>query len=150
MPTTISPEAQEALQAIYDAKAYARVFPEADDLDGWSKTHAAGEQGKIEIIEKAVASNKVTVTEAKLGGVPVLDIRPWAGKTTARCWSTPTVAPTPCSVHAAPWNSSAPMSRATGLRVISVDYTTAPFAKWKQIQEQVVSVFKALLDRGYR
>lgn len=45
--------------------------------------------------------------------------------------------------------SSAPMNRATGLRVISVDYTTAPFAKWKQIQEQVVSVFKALLDQGY-
>lgn len=41
------------------------------------------------------------------------------------------------------------MSRATGLRVISVDYTTAPFAKWKQIQEQVLSVFDALLDQGF-
>jgi acetyl esterase/lipase len=41
------------------------------------------------------------------------------------------------------------MSRATGLRVISVDYTTAPFAQWKQIQEQIISVFKALLDQGY-
>jgi acetyl esterase/lipase len=39
--------------------------------------------------------------------------------------------------------------RATGLRVISVDYTTAPFAKWQQIQEQVISVFKALLAEGY-
>jgi acetyl esterase/lipase len=41
------------------------------------------------------------------------------------------------------------MSRATGLRVISVDYTTIPFAKWKEIQEQVISVFKALLADGY-
>ncbi len=46
--------------------------------------------------------------------------------------------------------SSAPMSRATGLRVISVDYTTAPFAKWQEIQEQVLSVFKALLAEGYK
>jgi hypothetical protein len=32
---------------------------------------------------------------------------------------------------------------------IAVDYTTAPFARWKEIQEQVISVFEALLDHGY-
>ena len=41
------------------------------------------------------------------------------------------------------------MARATVLRVISVDYTTAPFAKWKEIQEQVVSVFKDLNKQGF-
>ena len=76
VPATISVEAQQALKAIYDARAYAQVFPAADDLAGWRKTHADGEQGKIKIGENAVASNKVTVSEGKLGGVPVLDIRP--------------------------------------------------------------------------
>ncbi len=41
------------------------------------------------------------------------------------------------------------MSRATGLRVISVDYTLTPHARWDKIQEQVISVFKALLAEGY-
>jgi monoterpene epsilon-lactone hydrolase len=45
--------------------------------------------------------------------------------------------------------SSAVMSRATGLRVISVDYTNPPFARWGEIQEQVISVFMALLVEGY-
>jgi len=33
------------LAELYDAKAYARIVPAADDLDGWRKTHAAGEEG---------------------------------------------------------------------------------------------------------
>ena len=149
VPATISPEAQQALQAIYDGKAYARVFPAADDLAGWRKTHADGEQGKVEISEKAVNNNQVTITEAKMGGVPVLDIHPKGWKDNGKVLVyTHGGAYTMFSARST-LVSSAPMSRATGLRVISVDYTTAPFAKWKQIQEQVVSVFKALLDQGY-
>lgn len=34
-------------------------------------------------------------------------------------------------------------------RVISVDYTTAPFAQYDEIIGQVISVIKALLDEGY-
>lgn len=30
-----------------------------------------------------------------------------------------------------------------------MDYTSAPFARWKEIQEQVISVFEALLNQGY-
>jgi len=41
------------------------------------------------------------------------------------------------------------MSRYSGLRVISVDYTTAPFASWSEIQDQVVAVFRALLAEGF-
>jgi acetyl esterase/lipase len=36
------------------------------------------------------------------------------------------------------------------MRVISVDYTLAPAANWKIIQDQVLSVFKDLLEQGYR
>ena len=60
VPATISAEARKALKAIYDARAYAQVFPAADDLAGWRKTHADGEQGKVEISEKAVSNNQVT------------------------------------------------------------------------------------------
>lgn len=149
IPNTISSEAQKTLQMIYDGKAYTRIFPEADDLDGWRKTHAGGEKGNIERNKKAVTSNQVTVTETKMGGVPVLDIRPSAWKDNGKVLVyTHGGAYTMFSAQST-LVSSAPMSRATGLRVISVDYTTAPFAKWKEIQEQVISVFKFLLKKGY-
>ena len=35
------------------------------------------------------------------------------------------------------------------MRVISVDYTLAPHAKWQQVTDEVVAVFKALSKQGY-
>ena len=149
IPDTISPKAQKTLAMIYDGKAYTRVFPEADDLEGWKMTHTDGEAGKVEMSKKAVEDNKVTVTESTIGGVPVLDIRPNGWKENGKVLVyTHGGAYTMFSARST-LTSSAPMSHATGLRVISVDYTTAPFAKWKKIQEQVLSVFMELNKQGY-
>lgn len=149
IPDTISKEAQKELSAIYDAKAYERVFPAADDLKGWKITQADGERGKSEMSKKALAYNRVTISETKMGGIPVIDIRPEGWKDNGKVIVyTHGGAYTMFSAYST-LNSSAPMSRVTGLRVISVDYTTAPFAKWKEIQEQVISVFKALNEQGY-
>ena len=41
------------------------------------------------------------------------------------------------------------ISEFTGLRVISIDYTVAPRAKWQQITDEVVAVVKALRQEGY-
>ena len=149
VPTTISAEAQKVLNAIYANKIYERKAPASDNLDEWRKMHAAAEQARKESNDKAVEMNQVTVTDAKLNGVPVLDIRPnnWKDNRKVLVY-THGGAYTMMSARST-LVSSAPMARATGLRVISVDYTTAPFAKWQQIQEQVISVFKALLAEGY-
>ena len=41
-------------------------------------------------------------------------------------------------------------ANATGLRVISVNYTVAPFSKWNQTTDEVISVIQALIDQqGY-
>ena len=43
-----------------------------------------------------------------------------------------------------------PVANSTGLRVISVDYTLAPFSKWNQTTTEVVSVIQALIkEKGY-
>jgi epsilon-lactone hydrolase len=34
----------------------------------------------------------------------------------------------------------------TGLRIISIDYTLAPFSKWNQTTDQIVSVIRDLKD----
>ena len=149
VPSTISPEAQQVLRAIIQARPYTREAPASDDLDAWRQMHAAFEAASENQSEQAVESHRVTVTEAELGGVPVLDIRPegWTDNGKVLVY-THGGAYTVFSARST-LSSSAKMSRATGLRVISVDYTTAPFATWSEIQDQAVSVFRALLAEGY-
>lgn len=149
VPSTISPEAQQVLRALIQERRYNRRVPAADDLDAWRQTHAALEAANENPNQQAVASNRVTVSDAELGGVPVLDIRPddWTNDGKVLVY-THGGAYTLFSARST-LGSSAKMSRAAGLRVISVDYTTAPFATWSEIQAQVVSVFRALLAEGY-
>ena len=139
IPNTISPEAQKTLTELYAVKLYERVLPDPDDLDGWKKTYDAAEKAKEPTIAKIIADNKVTITKVIMGGTPVLDIRPegWRdnGKVVVYTHGGAYVLFSARSTLV----SSAPMAHLTGLRVISVDYTTAPFAKWNNIQEQVVS-----------
>ena len=45
-------------------------------------------------------------------------------------------------------NNSVPVANATGLRIISIDYSLAPSSKWDEITGEVVSVIKALKDQG--
>lgn len=148
-PTTISPEAQQVLSGIIEARPYTRVVPPPEDLDSWRAVHSAMEEAAREGAEAAVERNGVTATEEELGGVPVLDIRPegWTDNGKVLVY-THGGAYTFFSARST-LPSSAQMSRATGLRTISVDYTTAPFAKWDEIQEQALSVFTALLADGY-
>ena len=150
VPSTVSVEAQQTLKAFMEAKPYTRDFPSADaDLEAWRQVQDKFEVAMEAGSEKAVADNKVTVIEATMGGVPVLDIRPenWTdnGKVLVYTHGGGYVGFSARSTLP----SSAKMTRATGLRVISVDYTLAPAARWDEIQDEAISVFEALLAEGY-
>lgn len=149
VPTTISAEAQQLLKKLSVAKPYTRKAPPVTDLETWARFQAAAEADSVKRSDHAVASNNVIVTEATLGGIPVLDIRPenWTDNGKVLVY-THGGAYTLFSARST-LPSSAPMSRVTRQRIISVDYTTAPHAHWKEIQEQVISVFKGLLAEGY-
>ncbi len=149
VPSTISPEAQQVLGRLIQARGYNREAPAHDDLEGWRQVWAAAEAAGVDPNERAVESQRVTVSEAELGGVPVLDIRPddWTDNGNVLIY-----------IHGGAYTlfsarstlgSSAKMSRASGLRVISVDYTVAPNNTWSEIQDQAVSVVRALLAEGY-
>jgi acetyl esterase/lipase len=45
--------------------------------------------------------------------------------------------------------TTAQLAQVTGARMISVDYTVAPAAKWEQITDQIIAVVKALKQEGY-
>jgi acetyl esterase/lipase len=125
-------------------------MPRFGDLEGWRALYDSVEAANKEDNEQAVKRTGVSVTEAIFGGVPVLDIRPGDWKDNHKVLVYTHGGGYTLLSARSTLGSSSVMSAATGLRVISVDYTTAPFAKWREIQEQVISVFMALLADGYR
>jgi epsilon-lactone hydrolase len=149
VPPTISAEAQESLKALIKAKMYATQFPAPDDLAGWEKVYDVAEARSKDLAEKSLAASHATVTEVQMGGVTVEDIRPHGWNDNGKVL---------VYVHGggyclfsarSTFGVAAPMARATGLRIVSVNYTPAPRAHFEQIQQQIVSVFDALIEAGY-
>jgi monoterpene epsilon-lactone hydrolase len=149
VPPTISAEAQAVLRALIEAKPYAIEFPAPDDLPGWQKVHDVAEARNRAKAEKALAASQATVTEVQMGGVTVEDIRPrgWNdnGKVLVYVHGGGYTLYSARSTFA----DAAPMAKATGLRLVSVNYTPAPRAHFEEIQQQIVAVFDALLEAGY-
>jgi len=149
VPSTIS-EGWKQVYASMPDPTKAPHLPGPNDIEGWKKVNAAFEQEALKKSEEVVKQLQVDVTNKNLGGVPILEVTPkgWVdnGKlllythggayTSFRARSTLPIA--------------ALVASQTGLRVLSVDYTTPPQAKWQEVTDQVVSVFKTLTKQGFR
>jgi acetyl esterase/lipase len=149
IPTTISKEAQEELRKIpsnpFDFKS-----PGPDDLIGWKKLYQEMESMDFFCSQSIKDLYQPNITETKLGGVKVLDIKPknWHDNGKVLVY-THGGAYTLLSANSS-LSSSILAADATSLRVISIDYTVAPFSKWNQTTDQVISVIQALKDhQGY-
>jgi epsilon-lactone hydrolase len=149
IPPTISAEAQVVLKALIEAKAYAIQFPAPDDLAGWEKVYDIAEARKQDETEKSLAASHATVTEVQMGGVTVEDIRPHGWNDNGKVL---------VFLHGGGYSLfsarstfpvAVPMATATGLRMVSVNYTPAPRAHFEEIQRQIVAVFDALIEAGY-
>ena len=90
-----------------------------------------------------------TFKERTLGGVPVLDVRPKGWKENRKV-----VVYVHGGAHTL-YSAKSTLGRAaifaddTGHRVISVDYTLAPEAKFNQISDEVIAVIQSLLEEGH-
>ena len=149
IPETISRQAQEFLRTLKDP-ALTPQFPDPADIAGWKKLQAwADADGKVKS-EPALKRYEHTVLEGELGGVPVLDVRPKGWKDDGRA-----IVYTHGGAHVM-YSAASMLGRAvvaahsTGLRVISIDYTLAPHAKYNQMSDQVVGAVQALLKQGQR
>jgi acetyl esterase/lipase len=147
IPTTISKEAQNALINI-TTHMPEYVNPGPDDLKGWSELNKQISAMSIAQSQSLVDNFKPNITSTKLGDVNVLDIKPknWIDNGKVLVY-----------VHGGGYtilganstlNNSVSMANATGLQVISVDYSLAPSSKWNKITSEVVSVIKALKEKG--
>ena len=148
IPKTISPEAQTALAGFSRAAATVPL-PAADDLDGWKAVQQKIEQKRAAANAEVVKKYQPEITPRKLGGVPVLDIKPkgWQESGEVLVY-THGGAYTMYSARSR-LMSAVPMAGETGFRVISVDYTLAPVGKWQEVTDQVVTVIQTLIKEGH-
>ena len=148
IPTTISPEAQQAL-AKFSRTVRNAPLPAPGDIEAWKKVQAEFEKKRAAANAAVVQEYEPDIAPRKLGGVPVLDIKPKGWKESKRVLVyTHGGAYTLYSANSR-LISAVPMAHDTGLRVIAVDYTLAPHAKWQEVTSQVVAVIQALIKEGH-
>jgi len=149
VPDTASPEVQKYLQSLPDPNTLP-AWPAADDRIGWKRAWEAGEVASEPNVQATLKRYGPTVAERKIGGVPVLDIKPKGWKDSVKvlvhlhggCY-------TLYSAHSR-LQSSVPAASATGLRVISIDYTVAPVGKWQTVTDEVLAVLDGLQKEGHK
>jgi epsilon-lactone hydrolase len=150
VPNTVSPEAAAGLSKLYAMRAHAPQRERPKTQEDWDAANA--QLAKIGGPMSAAAADAlhVTRTEDRLGGVPVLRVRPANYKPGGA---------TLLYMHggAYTFNSAANsltipalMSTATGHEVISIDYALAPRNDWHIVTDQVVAVWKAVLASGVK
>jgi epsilon-lactone hydrolase len=149
IPTTISEQAQKILKNL-TMNIPSFSTPDPNDREGWTKLNQQLESMDIYGPQSIIDSYQSNVTYTKLGDVNVIDVKPQGWKDNGKIL---------VYLHGGGYtflsaNSTLgavmPVANSTGLRVISVDYTLAPFSKWNQTTAEVVSVIQALIkEKGY-
>jgi acetyl esterase/lipase len=147
VPTTVSPEAAVILNAARPGLLKHRPK---------GPTSGAGFAALNWAFEHMVASREpgiikrfgITVADKTMGGVHVVEVLPPAYRNDGTVL---------IYVHGGGFIggsahssliSSGMMARATGRRVISVDYTLAPKGQWRLVTDQLTAVYKAVLATG--
>ena len=147
IPADVSPEFQAYLRTLTDPALKPR-FPDSGDLETWKKVQAAAETQELAISAPVVQRYAPIVKELTLGGVPVLDVRPKGWTETKKI-----VVYTHGGAHVL-YSAKSQLYRGaifaadTGHRVIVVDFTVAPQAKFNQALDQVIAVVQALMKEG--
>jgi epsilon-lactone hydrolase len=148
VPDTVSPEFRDHLKKLPDP-ALRQPWPAPDDIEGWKRVHQQRETDLEPRVQRTLRQYAPSIVERKLGGVPVLDCKPKGWKESKKLvvyvhGGAYTMASARSSLV-----KSVPAGDATGYRIVSVDYTVAPHAKWQQVTDQVVAVVQALLQEGH-
>lgn len=148
LPATISPEAKAVVEFLEKAGLKQLKAPAPDDLAGWKSLHDAQEKALEEPNRLVLAQTGVTVAEDSLGGIPVLDIRPRGWRDDGRVI---------VYVHGGAFTLfsarsmaglAALVAEASGMRVISIDYTNPPAAQWDKVQSEIGAVLNTLAASG--
>ena len=150
VPETISQQAQDILKSFSSERLNKQILPSSPhDQEGWKLSRQRKEEKFLKISKEVVDQYQPSLKQTELGGVPVIDIKPkgWTDNGKVLIY-THGGAYTLLSAESS-YMSSVPTADITGLRVISIDYTVAPFAQYEEITDQVIKVVQALIEEGY-
>jgi acetyl esterase/lipase len=148
-PDTLSPDVRRYLESLPDP-ATLPVWPTPHDAAGWKRLWDAGEAASETKVQLTLKRYEPTIVARKVSGVPVLDIKPKGWKDSPKLL---------VHLHGGAYAlysahsrlpSSVPAAAATGLRVISIDYTVSPTGKWPMVTDQVLAVLVGLQQEGHR
>lgn len=146
VPATVSAVWADYYESLPDP-ASLPLLPAPGDFDAWKERNRQAEADRL-AAGFGDPGPGLKVVEGEIGGVPVLDVRPEDrtedGRTLLYAHGGGYVAFTARSTIGNPGR----VARASGLRVVSIDYTLAPFARWQEITDQVIAVFQGLLAEG--
>jgi acetyl esterase/lipase len=149
VPDTVSPEARKFLESLVDP-AGLRAMPAPGDLPGWKRAWQAAEAANEPRVQATLKRYQPTIAKRMLGGVPALDIKPKHWKDNGKVLVHAHGGAYAMNSARSRLQSSVPAADATGLRVLSVDYTLAPFAKWQKVTDEIRAVLAGLQTEGYK
>ena len=148
VPATVSPEAAKTLTSLYGPRSHQPALTRPSSVADWDRRRETFETRLAPMAKSLAARLGVTSRPDRIGGVPVLRIRPANWRATGR---------TLIYLHggaytffsaASDLGPPALVAAATGDEVVSVDYTVAPRGTWRVVTDQVLSVWRALLAGG--
>ncbi len=146
LPPTVSEGWHDFFESVPDPSTQPSL-PDPDDLEAWRERNRAWEAERL-AMGYGDPGPGVGVIESELGGVPVLEVRPdgWEedGRAVLYAHGGGYVAFTSRSTI----GKAALVARASGLRVLSIDYSLAPFSRWEATTDQVLAVFDAVVEAG--
>jgi len=146
VPDTVSTEAAATIK--HFKKSWRnRDWPAPDDVAAWAARKKEYEDSTLPTIQKLIDTFSPTISEKRINGVKVLDIKPkdWdASKGSKRVvvyfhGGAYTLFSARSSL-----NYVLPLADMSKLRVIAVNYTTAPQARWQQTVEDAANVIQGI------
>lgn len=152
IPTTISKESQDKLEIMFatDERQNRSATSTPTDFDGWKKLQVETENSVVPQVKKLVDNFGADIESKQMGSVNVIDIKPKDytdnGKVIVYTHGGGYILYSANSTLLGP----VIVANTTGVRVISIDYTLAPFSKWDKTTDEIISVIDELIKKhGY-
>jgi epsilon-lactone hydrolase len=148
--STISDEAKQILKNVTSNPWPEFKYPESNDTEGWKNLSQQAESMSISQSLPILNKLRPNISSFDIGNISAFDVKPmnWTDNGKVLVY-THGGGYTLLSANST-LSTAATIANATGLRVISVDYSLAPASKWNQTTSEVVSIIKDLIEeQGY-